>query len=130
VAKAVAVSPTALLDALNHPLRPVIDAVRDLIRKADPAVQEGVKWNAPSFYTTEHFATLHLRSPTCVQVVLHLGAKARPGVDLRPLIAAPPGLLQWKDGSRATIMLYSREDVERQHAVLNDVLRVWIGQVI
>src|SRR5262245_61761709 len=65
------------LAELRHPAKPEIEAVRALILGADPAIQEAVKWNAPSFRTTEFFATFNLRVKKGVQLVLHRGAKNR-----------------------------------------------------
>jgi hypothetical protein len=61
------------LDKLRHPERRLIDAVRGVIAAAAPSAVEQVKWNAPSFAMTEHFATLNLRAKRGIQVVLHLG---------------------------------------------------------
>lgn len=36
------------MNALDHPRKPEIAALRALIRGLDPALNEGVKWNAPS----------------------------------------------------------------------------------
>jgi hypothetical protein len=48
---------------------------RQIILDADASIAEGIKWNAPSFYTSEYFATIQLRAKDGVQVILHLGAK-------------------------------------------------------
>ncbi len=37
---------------LDHPLKEVVEALRQVILQADPAVGEEVKWNAPSFFYT------------------------------------------------------------------------------
>ena len=54
----------ALLARLDHPAHATIQALRALILDADPRIAESVKWNAPSFATTEYFATFHLRART------------------------------------------------------------------
>ena len=72
----------SFLAALNHPMKPEILAVRQTILGADPSITEGIKWNAPSFRTTEWFATFHLRAKVGLQVILHLGAKARSSPDI------------------------------------------------
>jgi hypothetical protein len=65
------------LAALDHPLKPEILALRQVILGADPSITEGIKWNVPSFRTSEYFATMHLRAKDGIQVILHLGAKTR-----------------------------------------------------
>jgi len=62
---------------LSHPLKAEIEALRSIIRSSDPQINESIKWNAPSFFTTEHFATLKLRPLNTIQVVFHTGAKAK-----------------------------------------------------
>lgn len=37
------------LRRLEHPLKAEIEALRRVLLAADPAVREGIKWNAPSF---------------------------------------------------------------------------------
>ena len=55
----------ALLASLEHPLKREILALRTLVLKVDSSIAEEIKWNAPSFRTTEHFATMHLRAKGC-----------------------------------------------------------------
>ena len=42
------------LASLDHPFKQEILAIRQVILGADPAIAEGIKWNAPSFRTSEH----------------------------------------------------------------------------
>jgi len=44
---------TACLEALNHPLRKEIEALRNIILSADNRLEENVKWNGPN-YCLEH----------------------------------------------------------------------------
>jgi hypothetical protein len=46
------------LGALDHPRKPEIVALRRIILGVDSSIREDIKWNAPSFHTTEHFATV------------------------------------------------------------------------
>lgn len=118
----------AFLEALDHPLKPEIVALRQLLLGADERISEEVKWNAPSFRTSEHFATLHLRSRSAVQLILHLGA--RPGkVIPAGAIEGPQGLLKWLGPDRASVSLAGREDLERKSGPLVAIVRQWIEQV-
>lgn len=117
----------ALLAALAHPSAPAIQALRAVIRGADPGIAEGVKWNAPSFATTEHFATFHLRHAAGVQVVLHLGAKPRPDAPVRAAVADPTGLLAWRGPDRATVTFRDLADVEAKREAFVAVVRQWIA---
>ncbi|MCU0633770.1 MAG: DUF1801 domain-containing protein [Gemmatimonadaceae bacterium] len=119
----------AFLLALDHPHRPALLALREIIRSADPTIGEAVKWNAPSFHTSEHFATFHLRHHPGVQVVLHLGAKPRPDARARERVADPAGLLVWRGADRATVAFADLADVAVKREAFLAVLRQWIALV-
>jgi hypothetical protein len=119
----------ALLATLDHPQLDAIEALRRIILSVDPRIGESVKWNAPSFHTTEHFATFHLRAKTGFQLVLHLGAKGRPDATVRTSVADPHTLLQWKSVDRATITLRDVADLEVKREALTQILRHWVEEV-
>lgn len=111
---------------LDHPFRAEIAALRELVLGVDPAIAEGIKWNAPSFRTSEYFATTHLRAKTGVGLILHRGAKARALPAGGLVIDDPEQLLQWLDEERAMIELRSAEQLRAQRAALASVIRQWI----
>lgn len=51
----------AFLAALDHPQKPALLVLREVIRRLDPTIGEEVKWNAPGFHTSTHLATFQLR---------------------------------------------------------------------
>jgi hypothetical protein len=118
-----------VLDAAQHPQRAVIDAMRAIIADAVPLATESVKWNAPSFATTEHFATFHLRAKTGVQLVLHLGAKSKPGVDMRLLLGEGDALLEWKGPDRALITIRDAEQLSAVQSSLSQLVRAWVAHL-
>lgn len=117
----------SFLAALDHPLNPEILAIRQMILDADPSIAEGIKWNTPSFRTSEYFATLHLRSQAGVQVILHFGAKKRdtPGV----AISDPESLLNWLADDRASVTFRDLASIEANRAAFTSILRAWITYV-
>lgn len=120
----------AFLDALDHPRKAEILAIRQLVLDADPGIAEEVKWNAPSFRTaSEHFATFHLRGKDGVMVVLHLGAKARADAGVREAVRDPAGLLEWKGRDRAVVTFRDLADVKSRGKAFADVVRQWIRHV-
>lgn len=116
----------AHLARLDHPLKREVLAIRKIIRGVDPRIAESVKWNAPSFSTSEHFATFQLRDTRSVLLVLHLGAKPPAGASVRGRIADPSGLLQWRGPDRATVSFRDLRDVQAKEAALADLIRQWI----
>ena len=119
----------ALLRDLKHPLKKEIQAVRLIMLAASPAVSEAVKWNAPSFRTEkEFFATMNLRAKDEVQVIFHLGAKAR--ADQKALkIADPKGLMKWLGKDRALVSLGAGADIPANRRAREAIVRAWIKYV-
>jgi len=118
----------AFLADLDHPLKAEIEAVRALILGLGPEVGEGIKWKAPTFRTTDDFATVNLRSLGSLQMILHLGAKVRPGMET-PLIDDPAGLLKWLAADRAMATLGAGETFRANVPAFEAVLRQWIAVV-
>jgi hypothetical protein len=125
-APAAAADVDALPALRNHPHGDAITALRELLRASDPAVREGVKWNSPSYRTTEWFATIRTNAKRGVQVILHLGA--RPGA-AAPEIADPDALLQWLGKDRAMVTFDDLADVTRKRAAFVKVARQWVRAV-
>jgi len=114
---------------LAHPLEPEIQAVREIILGADPRIQESIKWNAPSFSITEHFATFNLRPKDVVQVVLHTGAKVKSSV--RHIeIRDPSGLLKWAAKDRCIAEFTDRKDIKSRAAAFQSIVKQWIKQAL
>lgn len=118
----------AFLARLDHPLKAEIEAVRALIRGADPRIGEAVKWNAPSFHLGEHFATFKLHPATRIQIVLHTGAKVRPNAPAMT-IADPTGLLKWAAADRCVVTLADLADIRARQEEFVAILKQWIAQL-
>ncbi|HEU4699389.1 MAG TPA: DUF1801 domain-containing protein [Gemmatimonadales bacterium] len=116
------------LAALAHPRAAEIDALRAIVRGADARIQEAIKWNAPSFFTTEHFATFRLRPGDTLQLVFHTGAKARPRS--APLhIDDPEGLLRWVAPDRCVATFGDLRDIAARRTALVAIVRQWLAQL-
>lgn len=123
-------APDPAVDALpalrSHPHADAIAALRGLLRGVDPAVQEGVKWNSPSYRTSEWFATIRTNAKRGVQVILHLGAKPRGAA---PAIDDPDGVLEWLGKDRAMVTFADLAEVQRKRAAFAKVARQWVRAV-
>jgi hypothetical protein len=119
----------AFLAALDHPHRAEIVALRQIILGADPSIAEGIKWNAPSFRTTEWFATFHLRAKAGVQIILHFGARVQDKSEARGSIADPTSMLAWLGPDRASVTFRDLADVEARRSAFADLIRQWIAHV-
>ncbi|CAN95414.1 MULTISPECIES: DUF1801 domain-containing protein [Sorangium] len=116
----------AFLRELDHPRKEAIVALRQIILGVSPAIREEIKWNAPSFRTTEHFATFNLRAKDRVRLILHLGAKVKDTAAKGLEIADPAGLLEWLAKDRCLVTFSDGEDVQAKRAALESVLRAWL----
>src|SRR5688572_18513759 len=116
----------AFLRGLEHPLKKEIEAVRKVILGVSPAISEGVKWNAPSFRTTEWFATMNLRSTKTLQLVFHLGAKVRKEAKTGIEIADPAGLAEWLSKDRCMVTLGIGKDIATKTKAFERFVRDWI----
>ena len=114
---------------LDHPFKGEIQAIRSAILGVDSCVAEGVKWNAPSFRTTDYFATTNLREKAGVGVILHLGAKIRDGEPERLSISDPQHLLKWLAKDRAMVVFKNMEDFLTKKSAFEGVIRHWITYV-
>lgn len=123
----------AFLAATEHPFKPEIVALRQIILGADPAIAEDIKWNAPSFLVIKetgecmHFATFQLRAKDGVQIILHLGAKKREAAGLE--IADPAALLAWLAKDRASVKFRDMQHIEAVKIAFAALLRQWLRHV-
>jgi hypothetical protein len=118
-----------LMEALVHQHKGAITHLRRLILGVDATIAEGVKWNAPSFRTTEYFATTNLRTKKGIGVILHLGAKVRDLPAGGLVIRDPDKLLNWLANDRAAIEFTDADDVRSKQSAIERVLRQWIKYV-
>jgi uncharacterized protein YdhG (YjbR/CyaY superfamily) len=115
----------AFISALDHPLKAEVETLRKIILDASPEIREGVKWNSPSFRTTEYFATLNLRDQESVRLILHLGAKVKTSGGGLP-VPDPAGLLKWLGKDRCLVAFSNEEDVRVKQTALQDIIREWV----
>lgn len=113
------------LAALEHPFKEELLALRRIILSVDPRIAEGIKWNAPSFRTSEYFATFHLRAKDGVQVILHRGAKKRTELE-KPTIVDPGSLLEWLGEDRASVKLRDMKEIKTTRPAFVKIVRQWL----
>ncbi len=114
----------AWIEALEHPHKPVILALRRVLLGIDASIGEAIQWNAPSFHVGGHFATMNLRAQDGVLLILHLGAKkaSLPA----GAIPDPAGLLRWLGSDRASLGFRDEAEVAAKADALAAIVRRWI----
>ena len=123
---------TQFIEASTHPLKDLMQALRQVILGADPLVAEQIKWNSPAFYYTGPMADFdpkeykrdivvyNLRKPSEILLVFPTGAK----------VDNASGLLTGKyaDGRRlATIT--GMHDLESKKEDLQAVIQQWLALI-
>lgn len=114
----------AFIAALEPTLKKQVEQIRKTIVGVSTDIHEGIKWNVPSFRTTEWFATFHLRKEG-VRLILHTGAKAKRQVKALP---ADP-LLEWLGKDRAMITFTDAKDVKAKLPALERLIAEWIKRL-
>lgn len=117
------------MSKLDHPFKAEVAAIRTAILSADPSISEGIKWNAPSYRTTEYFATTNLREKVGIGIILHLGAKVRETALTIAPIADPEGLMKWLAKDRAMVVFKDMKDFVAKRVAFEGVVRQWITHV-
>lgn len=129
MAKAPPTDVDAFFFLLKHAHHDTLLAIRQAILSADPSITEGIKWNVPSFRTTEYFATLHLRAKQGAGVILHFGAKKREDLHARASLDDPASLLTWLSDDRAVALFTSLADFTARRTAFVRLITQWIQHV-
>ncbi len=116
----------AYMGTLEHPMAAQVERLRSAILNADSRIAESIKWNAPSFYIDDHFATFNLHYPDRIQIVLHAGAKVNPNAKQFE-ISDTAGLLKWAAVDRANVTFRSAAEIDSQLVSFLDILGQWIA---
>jgi hypothetical protein len=117
------------LTELDSPFKSEMLAVRQIILTTNPNITEEIKWNVPSFCTSQHFATFHLRAKDSLGIVLHLGAKVRDTAVTGIKISDPESLLEWLGADRAMVKFYNLNDIESKKLAFVNIIQQWIQHV-
>lgn len=115
---------TTVLKTLEHPLKDVVEAVREIILIANLGITEHIKWNAPSFcFGGEDRITMNLRSNDFLLLIFHRGAKVKTDI---VKIDDPRNLLTWLSADRATAKFFNMDEVVFKKEALVELVNRWI----
>jgi hypothetical protein len=101
---------------LKHPLKTEMEAARKIICEASPKIEEDIKWGGPSFDYKEPMATFNPRVTAYVAIIFHKGE----------LLHDKSGLLEPAPKGKAYVKFHSMDDVVKNKAKLQKVVREWI----
>jgi hypothetical protein len=106
----------AYMQALEHPLKPVMEAVRAIILGAHPGITEGIKWNSPSFYYKGDMVVFHTRSAEHLLLIFPNGI----------VIGDESGLLEGDYVDRRMAYFRSMDEVNSKQAALESAILGWV----
>lgn len=109
----------AYMTQLQHPLLAGIQALRQLIQQTDSSLQERIKWNAPSYYTSADLFTFNFHDKKSIRLIFHHPAIVQ--------IASP--LLQGDYPDRRIAYFADQDEVAQQAAELQRVIRELLALV-
>ena len=107
----------------------MLEAIRTTILGVDPKISEGIKWNGPSFFFTDYFATTGFRAKDFIHLVFHTGAKIKASATQGLKISDPTGLLEWHAKDRCSAKFHDLRDFMAKKAALQDIVKQWIKQM-
>jgi hypothetical protein len=116
------------VEALEHPHKTAIQELREFVRSIDPSINEEVKWNAPSFYLEDNFATLRVHPAPILQLVLHHGSKKNASPK-QFVVPDPDGIVKWAAKDRCVITFVSLADARSKMDSLRPIIASWIQQL-
>jgi hypothetical protein len=115
----------ALVAALDHPLKAVIEDIRPALLAADPRITEQVKWNAPSFcYDGDDRVTFNIRQGGPLLLIFHRGAKVKDAAGFA--FVDETGLMDWKAPDRAVVAIASQADWATNRAAILALVPRWM----
>lgn len=107
----------AFMEALDHPLKAEMEAVRKIITKASSELSEDIKWGGPSFYYKEDMATFNPRIKNYVAVIFHKGS----------LIPEASNLFEEATKGKIYAKFYNMDEVKAKKKDLEHMVKSWVN---
>lgn len=116
------------LAALEHPQKDVIQAVRRLIQQAAPELQEGIKWNAPSYVLDgRDIITFNFRNFGGIALIFHTGPH---GKDTHAGVHPWSDVFSnftWVADNRGVLRVPDRDFLEGSHQIIHELVTRWVS---
>jgi uncharacterized protein YdhG (YjbR/CyaY superfamily) len=102
----------------DNPMKPVVQAVREVILKADKRISETIKWQAPTFMYKGNLASFFPKAKQHASLMFHTGAS---------IVGEFPSLEGGKDTSRM-MKFVDLADVKAKSGELKRLVKAWCDQ--
>lgn len=109
------------MEALEHPLKDVVELLRAEIKKADPSLKERIKWNAPSYYTNVDLLTFNLKSNNTILLILHNIACTKIKSELLEGDYVDRRIIYFKDAEEVATAKNELERIIKEYVLLAEV---------
>ena len=104
------------MERLDYPLKAEAQALRDIIKGVDTSITEQIKWNAPSYRTSDYIVTFNFHDPKQLRLIFH-----------NPAIASiPSAILEGDYPDRRLVYFASMNDVNAKKPALVQVVKTLI----
>lgn len=110
--------------------RAAVESLRALVREAEPALTEIVKWNSPD-YTLDGVdrLTINAVGTRPVRLILHFGTGRTEDKGAAPTFSGDPeGLLTWHSDVRASLVMPTAAELEGKRGAIIAVIRAWLSE--
>ena len=102
----------------DNPMKPVVQAVREIMLKADKRITETIKWQAPTFMYKGNLASFFPKSKVHASLMFHTGASIKGDF---------PSLEGGKETGRF-MKFADLADVKAKSAELKRLVKAWCDQ--
>jgi hypothetical protein len=118
------------LAALEPQRRADVESMRALVREAEPALTEIVKWNSPSYQLDGvDRLTINAAGKGPVRLILHFGTERAEDKGAATTFAGDPdGLLTWHSDIRASLALPEPGTRSAKRDAMVAVIRAWLDE--
>ena len=118
-----------LLSDLSEDKRSQVNVLRELILKAEPKLEESIKWNAPNYALNgEDRITFNLMNKQgLLKLVFHMGAIRKEDKKGTPVMQDDSGLVEWSSDIRGMITISTIEDINSNQESLTKIVKEWLS---
>jgi hypothetical protein len=102
----------------ENPMKPVVEAVRQVVLKADKRIAETIKWQSPTFYYKGNLASFNPKAKSHASLMFHTGAK----------IAGDFPSLEGGEAVARYMRFGTLADVKAKSSELKRVVKAWCDQ--
>ena len=107
-----------------------VETLRALVREAEPALTERVKWNSPDYQLDGvDRLTINAAGKGPVRLILHFGTAHAEDRGAAPTFTGDPdGMLTWHSNIRASVALPDAAELPGQRDAIIALIRAWLAE--